>query len=40
MQRQAVPLLRPEAPLVGTGFEEIVARDSRTMILAEADGVS
>jgi len=38
MQRQAVPLLRPEAPLVGTGFEEIVARDSRTMVTAEADG--
>ncbi len=39
MQRQAVPLLRPEAPLVGTGFEEIVARDSRTMLAAENDGV-
>jgi DNA-directed RNA polymerase subunit beta len=39
MQRQAVPLLRPEAPIVGTGFEEIVARDSRSMILAEADGI-
>jgi DNA-directed RNA polymerase subunit beta len=39
MQRQAVPLLRPEAPFVGTGFEEIVARDSRSMITAEADGV-
>ncbi|MBK7254698.1 MAG: DNA-directed RNA polymerase subunit beta [Ignavibacteria bacterium] len=39
MQRQAVPLLRPESPVVGTGFEEIVARDSRTMLLAEADGV-
>jgi DNA-directed RNA polymerase subunit beta len=39
MQRQAVPLFRPEAPLVGTGFEEIIARDSRSMILAEADGV-
>ena len=39
MQRQAVPLLRPEAPVVGTGFEEIVARDSRSMIVAEADGV-
>lgn len=39
MQRQAVPLLRPEAPLVGTGFEEIVARDSRSMISAEADGI-
>jgi len=38
MQRQAVPLLRPEAPIVGTGFEEIVARDSRSMITAEADG--
>jgi len=38
MQRQAVPLLRPKAPVVGTGFEEIVARDSRSMILAEADG--
>ncbi|KXK47365.1 MAG: DNA-directed RNA polymerase subunit beta [Chlorobi bacterium OLB5] len=39
MQRQAVPLLRPEAPLVGTGFEKKVANDSRTLILAEADGV-
>jgi DNA-directed RNA polymerase subunit beta len=39
MQRQAVPLLRAESPLVGTGFEEIVARDSRSMITAEADGV-
>lgn len=39
MQRQAVPLLRPEAPIVGTGFEEIVARDSRSMIVAEADGM-
>ncbi|HPS65574.1 MAG TPA: DNA-directed RNA polymerase subunit beta, partial [Ignavibacteria bacterium] len=39
MQRQAVPLLRAESPLVGTGFEEIVARDSRSMIAAEADGV-
>jgi len=39
MQRQGVPLLRPEAPLVGTGMEARVARDSRAMILAEADGV-
>ncbi|HRE39719.1 MAG TPA: DNA-directed RNA polymerase subunit beta [Ignavibacteria bacterium] len=39
MQRQAVPLLRPEAPFVGTGFEEVVARDSRSMIAAEADGI-
>src|SRR5881227_1297387 len=34
MQRQAVPLLRPEAPLVGTGMEEIVARDSGAAIAA------
>ena len=39
MQRQAVPLLRPEAPVVGTGLEGRVARDSRTLINAEADGV-
>jgi DNA-directed RNA polymerase subunit beta len=39
MQRQAVPLLRPEAPLVGTGFEKKVANDSRTLVLAEADGI-
>ena len=39
MQRQAVPLLRPEAPAVGTGFEGKIARDSRTLILAERDGV-
>ena len=38
MQRQAVPLLRAEAPLVGTGLEEKVARDSRTMIIAEGTG--
>ncbi len=39
MQRQAVPLLQPEAPLVGTGLEGRVARDSRALILAEASGV-
>ena len=39
MQRQAVPLLRPEAPVVGTGLEGRVARDSRTLINAEASGV-
>jgi DNA-directed RNA polymerase subunit beta len=39
MQRQAVPLIRPEAPLVGTGTERNVARDSGQVILAEADGV-
>ncbi len=38
MQRQAVPLLVPEAPIVGTGLEEKVARDSRSMINAEGNG--
>ena len=39
MQRQAVPLLRPEPPLVGTGMEERVARDSGQVIISLADGV-
>ena len=39
MMRQAVPLLRTDAPIVGTGLEPHVARDSRTMINAEGDGV-
>ena len=39
MMRQAVPLLRPEAPIVGTGLEPIVARDSRVLINAEGEGV-
>ena len=39
MQRQAVPLLRSEAPLVGTGLEARVARDSRAVIVAEGSGV-
>ncbi|MFD1630986.1 DNA-directed RNA polymerase subunit beta [Pseudopedobacter beijingensis] len=39
MQRQAVPLLRPEAPIVGTGLEGRVASDSRTLINAEGSGV-
>lgn len=39
MQRQAVPLLRPETPIVGTGLEEKIARDARTMIVAERNGV-
>jgi DNA-directed RNA polymerase subunit beta len=39
MQRQAVPLLRPEAPTVGTGLEGKIARDARTMIVAEMNGV-
>jgi len=38
MQRQGVPLLRPEAPLVGTGLEEKVARDSHAMIVAKHSG--
>ena len=39
MQRQAVPLLRPEAPIVGTGLEGRIARDSRVLLQAEGDGV-
>ncbi|HLP32365.1 MAG TPA: DNA-directed RNA polymerase subunit beta, partial [Bacteroidia bacterium] len=39
MQRQAVPLIRPQAPIVGTGLEGKVARDSRALILAEGEGV-
>ena len=38
MQRQAVPLLRPEEPYVGTGLEAKLARDSRAIITAERDG--
>ncbi len=38
MQRQAVPLLRPEAPVVGTGLEQRAARDSRAIITADANG--
>lgn len=38
MQRQAVPLLRADSPIVGTGIEELVARDSRVLFNAEADG--
>ena len=39
MQRQAVPLLRTEAPLVGTGMEKTVARDSGVTVVARRDGV-
>jgi DNA-directed RNA polymerase subunit beta len=39
MQRQAVPLMRPEAPIVGTGIEARVAEDSRVLINAEGEGV-
>jgi DNA-directed RNA polymerase subunit beta len=38
MQRQAVPLLKPAAPIVGTGFEAVVAQDSNNLINAEGDG--
>mgnify|MGYP000710583264 FL=1 len=39
MMRQAVPLLRPESPIVGTGLERRVAKDSRILINAEGEGV-
>jgi DNA-directed RNA polymerase subunit beta len=39
MQRQAVPLVRPDAPFVGTGIENTVARDSGVTIVADHDGV-
>ncbi len=39
MQRQAVPLLKPESPIVGTGLEARAARDSRTLVIAEENGV-
>ncbi|MEY3085314.1 MAG: hypothetical protein RL037_1494 [Bacteroidota bacterium] len=39
MQRQAVPLLKPNSPIVGTGIEQLVARDSRVLINAEGSGI-
>lgn len=39
MQRQSVPLLKPEAPIVGTGMEKKLAYDSRALLLAEDNGV-
>ncbi len=39
MQRQAVPLLKPEAPIVGTGMEAKIARDSGAMVIARRGGV-
>ncbi|MFH0872575.1 MAG: DNA-directed RNA polymerase subunit beta [bacterium] len=39
MQRQAVPLLRPVSPLVGTGMEHVAARDSGAVVVAKRDGV-
>ena len=37
-QKQAVPLIKTKAPIIGTGMEEIVARNSGQVIYAEADG--
>jgi DNA-directed RNA polymerase subunit beta len=39
MMRQAVPLMQPEAPIVGTGLEKLVAQDSRVLVKAIGDGV-
>jgi DNA-directed RNA polymerase subunit beta len=39
MMRQAVPLMNPEAPIVGTGLEERIIKDSRILVAAEGDGV-
>jgi DNA-directed RNA polymerase subunit beta len=39
MMRQAVPLLKPKAPLIGTGIESVIARDSGVSIIARKDGV-
>ena len=39
MQRQAVPLLMPDSPYVGTGLEGVIARDSRAVVVAREDGV-
>lgn len=37
-QRQAVPLIKPESPIVGTGMEEVIARNTGQLVMAEADG--
>src|SRR5262249_59742100 len=39
MQRQAVPLLRAEAPLIGTGMEKVTAQDSGAVVVAKRDGI-
>ena len=39
MQRQSVPLMKPEAPIVGTGVEAKIARDSRALIICKRDGI-
>jgi len=38
-QRQAVPLIKPESPIIGTGFESVIAQNTGQLILAKADGV-
>ncbi len=40
MQRQAVPLMVTESPYVGTGLEEVIARDSRAIVIAREDGIA
>ena len=39
MQRQAIPLLRPHAPLVGTGMEHIISKDSGSAVISDVDGI-
>jgi len=39
MQRQAVPLMKPAVPLVGTGMESVVARDSGAVVVAKRGGI-
>ena len=39
MQRQAVPLLKPEAPIVGTGMEYVTAKDSGAAVICKHDGI-
>ena len=39
MQRQAVPLLRAEAPLIGTDMETVTAQDSGAVVVAKRDGI-
>ena len=38
MQKQAVPLLQPQSPIVGTGIEEVIARNTSQLVVAEGDG--
>ena len=38
MMRQAVPLIKPEAPLIGTGMEKVVAQDSGSTVIAHRSG--